>query len=237
VSSRDEPNSRAATDALLAGLREGRWRSRAWGSFLCRATERSLRQARLRPRALGEVTLLHAALATLSARKARLWTVTSWALCAAHLGMLQQRQSIGCANVITIIRGNLPMLSSAWWSPVLALTSELADGRVARATGTESPFGASADSLADAAFWAWFALRHETSRRARVAALLAWVLTVLAITASSVGSGRMIDAPRPALVRPAAALQAILTVRAVFRTVRTGNDQRCCRLGDSARKA
>lgn len=237
MSPSDEPNSRAATDALLAGLREGRWRPRAWVSFLSRATKRSVRQARLRPRALGEITLLHAALAALGARKARVWTVTSWTLCATHLGMLERQRSIGCANVITIIRANLPVLTSAGWSPVFALTSDLADGRIARATGTESAYGAAADSLADAAYWAWFALRHESSGRMRAAALLAWVLPVAAVTTTSVGSGRMIDAPRPALLRPAAALQAVLTVRAVLRMAGTDGDQQCCCLGDSGRTA
>jgi hypothetical protein len=216
-----ESSSRAATDELLAGLRDGRWRRRAWAGFLAGATRRSVRQARLRPRALAEITALHAGFGVL-ARRARVWTVVSWALAATHLGMLEGRGSIGWANAITLTRANLPTLAGRWWVPVLALGSDVADGRLARGLGTSSPFGASADALADAAFWVWFALRHEPSRPVRIAALLTWVVPVIAVTAGSVGRGRMVDAPRPALLRPAAAMQAILAVRAVVLSSREG---------------
>lgn len=211
-----EPDSRAATDRLLAGLRDGRWRPGAWTRFLASATRRSVRQARLRPRALVEITALHAGFAVLAGR-GRVWTVVSWVLAATHLGMLDGRRSIGWANAVTLTRANLPTLATGEWLPVLALGSDVADGRLARGLSTASPFGASADALADAAFWAWFALRHEPSRPMRVAALLAWVAPVVAVTATSVGRGRMVDAPRPVLLRPAAAMQAILTIRAVAR--------------------
>lgn len=209
--------SRAATDELLAGIREGRWRPRAWARFLLRAAQRSAREGRRRPRALAEVTLLHAATVTFGKRKSPVWTLTSWALAITHLGMLEQRHSIGWADALTLTRANMPTLSDAQWLPVLALASDLADGRLARALGTETPFGASADSLADAAFWACFALRYEPSRHLRAAALLAWVVPVIAVTATSVASGRMVDAPRPVLLRPAALLQTTLAVRAVRR--------------------
>lgn len=216
LSQHDEPDSRAVTDALLAGLRAGRWRPRAWGCFLTRATRRSIRQARLRPRALAEITVLHAGFAAL-ARDRRVWTVVSWALAAAHLGMLEGRRSIGWANAITLTRANLPAIGGGWWSSVLALGSDLADGRLARRLATACPFGTSADALADAAYWAWYALRHEPSRPLRAMALLAWLAPVVAVTTASVGRGRMIDAPRPALLRPAAAMQAVLAIRAVDR--------------------
>jgi phosphatidylglycerophosphate synthase len=212
-----EPDSRAATNELLDGLREGRWRPQAWTRFLLHATRRSIHQARLRPRALGEITLLHIVFAAAGHRKCPLWTVTSWALAATHLGMLEDRRSLGLANVITLTRANLPTLTSAWGSPVVALVSDLIDGRLARRLGTPSPFGAAADSLADAAFWARFALHHEPSRRVRAAALVAWVVPVIAVTTTSVARGRMVDAPRPVIVRPAAAMQAALTVRAILR--------------------
>jgi hypothetical protein len=214
-----EPSSRAATDELLAGLRDGRWRPRAWARFLASATRRSVLQARLRPRALAEITALHAGVAVL-ARGGRVWTIVSWALAVTHLGMLEGGRSIGCANAITLTRANLPTLTGGWWSPVLALGSDLADGRLARTLSTTSPFGASADAVADAAFWTWYALRHEPSRPVRAVALLVWVLPVIAVTAASVGRGRMVDAPRPVLFRPAAAMQAILAVRAILRHVR-----------------
>nr|CEL17497.1 hypothetical protein [Kibdelosporangium sp. MJ126-NF4] len=124
------------------------------------------------------------------------------------------------ANVITLTRANLPTLTTGWAAPVVALASDRADGRLARKLGTQSPFGAAADSLADAAFWAWFVLRHEPSRRVRAVALLVWVAPVIAVTATSVGRGQMVNAPRPTIVRPAAAMQAALAVRAILRRAR-----------------
>lgn len=155
-----------------------------------------------------------------------MWTVVSWALAATHLGMLEGRRSIGWANAITLTRANLPVLARGWWLPVLALGSDVADGRLARGSGAVSPFGASADALADAAFWVWYALRHEPSRAVRAAAVLAWVAPVLTVTTVSVSRGQMIDGPRPAVLRPAAALQAALTVRAIGRRL---CDARCPR--------
>lgn len=212
-----EHDSRAATNALLDGLRQGRWRPRAWTRFLTLATRRSIQQAQRRPRALAEITTLHLVFAICSHRQRPLWTIASWALAATHLGMLEHRQSIGIATVITLTRANLPALTTGWVTPVAALASDLADGHIARRLGTQTPFGAAADSLADAAFWAWFALRQEPSPRMRRAALLAWLAPVIAVTAVSVRQGRMVDAPRPVIVRPAAMMQAVLAVRAVAR--------------------
>jgi hypothetical protein len=214
-----EPDSRAATNQLLAELRDGRWRPDAWSEFLAGAVRRSIRQARQRPRALAEITALHAGFAVL-ARGGRVWTVVSLALAATHLGMLEGRRSIGWADAITLTRANLPTLADGWWLPMLALGSDVADGRLARGLGTTSPFGAAADALADAAFWAWYARRHEPSRTVRAAAVLAWVAPVLTVTTISVSRGQMIDSPRPVVLRPAAALQAALTVRAVRRRLR-----------------
>lgn len=209
-------SSRASTNQLLADLRDGQWRPGAWTRFLAGATRRSVRQARLHPRALAEITALHAGFAVL-AHRGRMWTIVSWALAATHLGMLEGHRSIGWANAVTLTRANLPTFAGGWWLPVVALGSDVADGRLARGLGTAGPFGTSADALADAAFWAWFALRHEPSRPVRVGALLTWVLPVITVTATSVGRGRMVDAPRPALLRPAAAMQAVLATRAVLR--------------------
>jgi hypothetical protein len=69
-------------------------------------------------------------------------------------------------------------------------STDLADGRLARKIGTVSPFGAAADSLADAAFWAWFVHRYEPNRHLRTAALLAWVVPVITVTAASLNTGR-----------------------------------------------
>lgn len=212
-----EPGSRAATNELLDGLRQGRWRLRAWARFLRAATRRSVRQARRRPRALGEITLLHVAFVALGDPKRPLWTVTSWVLAATHLGMLEHHRSIGVASAVTLTRANLPALTTGWASPLIALASDLADGRLARRLDTVSRFGAAADSVADTAFWASYALCHEPSRRVRAAALLAWVVPVVAVAGTSAARGRMVDAPRPVFVRPAAAMQAVLAVRAVRR--------------------
>lgn len=212
-----EPDSRAATNALLAGLRQGGWRPRAWTRFLRDATRRSVHQARSRPRALAEITVLHIVFAAAGRRKHPVWTVVSWALAATHLGMLEHRRYLGVADVVTLTRANLPTLTDGWAVPVVALASDLADGRLARGRGTTSPFGAAADSLVDAAFWAWFALRHEPSLRVRAAALAAWVAPVIAVTTASFRRGRMVDAPRPVVVRPAAAMQALLTAHALLR--------------------
>ncbi|MGW3731051.1 hypothetical protein ACWDPP_39455, partial [Streptomyces sp. NPDC000851] len=51
-------DSRAATNALLAGLREAHFAPTAVGCFLGRATRRSLRQAALHPKALTQLTVL-----------------------------------------------------------------------------------------------------------------------------------------------------------------------------------
>lgn len=216
----DQPSSRAATNDLLGVLREGKWQPRAWELFLARTAQRSVQQAILHPRALAEVTVLHAAFAVLGPRKRPAWTLTSWALAATHLGMLEHRRSIGWANAITLTRANLPTFTDHRWTAVLAVGTDLADGRLARRIGTDSPFGAAADSLADAAFWAWFAHQHEPTRHLRTAALLAWVVPVVTVTTASLKSGRMVDAPRPTVVRPAAALQAILTARAIIHLAR-----------------
>lgn len=77
--------------------------------------------------------------------------------------------------------------------------------------------GSSSAAVGAGVFWAWFALRHEPSRCLCAAALLAWVGPVIAVTATSVAAGRMVDAPRPVLLRPAAVLQTTLALRAARR--------------------
>lgn len=216
-----QSGSRAAANELLGGVREGHWRPRAWARFLARAAQRSIKQAALHARALAEVTVLHASFAAMGRRKRHAWTLRSWALAATHLGMLEQRGSIGWPNAITLTRANLPTFTDCRWAAVLAVGTDLADGRLVRRLGTDSPFGAAADSLADAAFWTWYAYRHEPTRLLRTAALLAWVAPVVAVTTASLKKGRMVDAPRPTVVRPAAALQAILAARAILHLARS----------------
>lgn len=209
-------SSRAATDALLAGLRAGRWRPMAWTRFLRLAACRSAHQARVRPRALAEVTALHGAMALRAGPRGYRWIAASWALAVLHLGLLDTRRSLGPANVLTLVRANLPVLGGpVRWIPALALATDFLDGRVARRFGAETPFGSYADSLADAALWTWFAARHEPSRIVRIAAFTAWAAPVVVVTVASVAGGRMVDPPRPALLRPAAAMQLVVAVRAI----------------------
>jgi hypothetical protein len=210
--------SRAATDELLAGLRAGRWHPAAWARFLTLAARRSMQQARAHPQALVELTAVHAIMALRAGRRGGRWVAVSWALSASHLGMLEDRRSLGVCNVISLLRADLPALGlPPCWAPVLAMVTDLLDGRLARRLGQETAFGSSADSLADAAFWTWFTWRHEPSRAMRFAALAAWAAPVALVTVASAAGGRMVDPPRPALVRPAAAMQAVLATRALLR--------------------
>jgi CDP-alcohol phosphatidyltransferase len=212
----DIAESRAATNELLAQLRADRWRPRAWIRFLRRAGLRSLRQARSHPRALAEASALHAALLA-GCPGHRRWTITSWALTVTHLGLLGRRRTLGPANAITLLRANLPTVAtpSSRWLGAVALGSDVLDGELARRGHAETLFGAHADSLADAAFWLWFTARHEPSQLLRAAALGAWAAPILAVTTTAVVRGSMIDPPRPRRLRPAAALQALLALRAL----------------------
>jgi hypothetical protein len=223
-----DANSRAATDALLVGLRRGRWRPAAWRRFLGAAAVRSIRQAAAHPRAAAELTAVHGAL--LAVAPGRRWVATSWLLCLAHRGMLGERSSIGPATTVTLVRANLPALGdrSRPWVGLLALATDVADGRLARGLAAETMFGGRlarglaaetmfggyADALADAAFWTWFATRYEPSRWLRTAAILAWAAPVGAIAVASTARGRVVAIPRSRVFRPAAALQPVLAIRA-----------------------
>jgi CDP-alcohol phosphatidyltransferase len=207
-------NSRAATDALLAGLRRGRWRPTAWRRFLGAAAVRSIRQAAAHPRAAAELTAVHGALLAVAPGRRRV--ATSWLLSLAHLGMLGERSSIGPATTVTLVRANLPAFGdrSGPWVGLLALATDVADGGLARGLAAETMFGGYADALADAAFWTWFATRYEPNRWLRTAAILAWAAPVGAIAAASTARGRVVAIPRSRVFRPAAALQPVLAIRA-----------------------
>ncbi|WP_274560809.1 CDP-alcohol phosphatidyltransferase family protein [Streptomyces spiramyceticus] len=215
----DLADSRAATNALLGMLKQDRWRPLAVARFLWQATDRSARQAARRPRALAQVTALHCLLLALARRRGRGWLATSWTLSALHLGLLEQRDRLSAADVLTLVRGNLPVtaVGSSRWSGVLAITLDLADGRLARQRATVSPFGEYADTFADAAFWTWLTLRHEPDRTVRAAAIAAWAVPVVTVTAVAVSRGTMPERPRPALLRPAAAMQGIVALRHLLR--------------------
>ena len=207
--------SRAATDALLAGLASGGWSPRSWARFAVATAARSVDQARDHPRAVVEATALHVALGAVSERGHRRWVATSWLMTVTHLGLLGPASSLGAANAVTLVRANLPAMGiTTPWLAATAILADRVDGILARRVGP-TQFGHYADSLADAAFWAWFAYRHETDRRLLATAAVAWVAPVAAVTAISFGRGRMVDVPRPAGLRPAAAMQLVLAIRAV----------------------
>ncbi|MEU3091364.1 CDP-alcohol phosphatidyltransferase family protein [Streptomyces massasporeus] len=215
-------DSRAATNVLLGELREGHLAPAAVVRFLGRAARRSLRQAARRPRALAELTALHGVLYAVAAgqrRPGRRWVTTSWALAALHLGLLEQRTCLTTADALTLVRANLPALPGGGGriSGVLAIGLDLADGRLAHHQGAVSPFGEYADTFADAAYWMWLTLRHEPSRTVRVAAVAAWALPVVAVTGLALHRGAMPERPRPVLLRPAAALQAVVALRHLTR--------------------
>jgi hypothetical protein len=179
------------------------------------AVDRSAVQAARHPRALAQASGLHGVLYARAEPRGRRWVAASWALTVMHLGMLEDRDRLTAADALTLCRANLPALAigRCRWAGVAALASDIADGPLARRTGTASPFGAYADTFADAAFWSTSVLRHEADRRWRAAALAAWAAPVAAVTLLSVARGRMIDSPRPVLLRPAAALQAVVALR------------------------
>jgi Phosphatidylserine synthase len=208
--------SRAVTNALLSGLAAGHWRPRAWFSFFAQAVRRSGKQAAAHPGAVGEVVVLHGTFLMLGDRRGRGWVVASGALALTHLGLLGPNSRLGMANTLTLSRANLPVLAAGRprWLGFAALGSDLLDGALARRLGSQSAFGAYADSLADAAFWIWYTIRDPRSRPVRLAGLAAWALPVLAVSGISVRRGRMLDAPRPRVLRPAAALQLVLALRA-----------------------
>ncbi|MGP4050442.1 CDP-alcohol phosphatidyltransferase family protein [Streptomyces sp. 2A115] len=217
----DLTDSRAATDALLGTLRDGRWRPYAVARFVGLAADRSVRQAARRPRALTQLTVLHGLLFVLARDRdpGRGWVAANWLLAALHLGLLERRDRLAPADALTLIRGSLPAtaLASCRWSGVVAIGLDLADGRLARRQETVSPFGDYADSLADAAFWTWLVLRHEPSRTLRVTAIAAWAVPVVTVTAVAVCRGTMPERPRPTLLRPAAALQGLVALRHLLR--------------------
>ncbi len=214
-------DSRAATNALLAELREDRLAPQAVVCFLGQAAHRSLLQAARRPRALAELTAVHAVLYRLARgrRPGRRWVAASWVLAASHLGLLEHRPRLTAADILTLLRANLPALPGGTGraSGVLAVGLDLADGRLARHQGTTAPFGDYADTFADAAFWTWLTLRHEPNPAVRVAAIAAWTLPVVTVTGLALRRGAMPDRPRPVLLRPAAALQAVIALRHLAR--------------------
>lgn len=212
-----DPESRRRTEELLAGLRAGRWRPSAWGLFFGRAAVMAGQAAAARPRASAEVTVLHAALLVLARhadRGSRAWIAASWLMAVTHLGLLGPRGSLGAANAVTLARANLPALGGGSWTGAAALAADVLDGQLARGAGQETMFGSYADTIADAAFWTWFAVRHETSGRLRAVSLAVWALPGAAALVLTVARGTMTLPPRHELLRPAAPIAVLLVIRA-----------------------
>ncbi|MDQ3424289.1 MAG: CDP-alcohol phosphatidyltransferase family protein [Actinomycetota bacterium] len=213
--------SRAATNRLLLDLRAQRWRSTAWAQFVAAATARSVEQATVHRAALAQSTALHC-LFLMMGQGARLrWVATSWTLTALHLGMLENRSHLGAANTLTLVRANLPVTGAPLgrWLGISALTTDFVDGKLARHTGTTTPFGRYADPLADTAFWTWFTFTDpgRGSRTVQTAVALTWLAPILSVTATSIARGQMIEPPRPRWIRPAVTLQILLATRALQR--------------------
>jgi hypothetical protein len=211
-----EVESRAFTDSALADLRAEGWTPRAWARFTRDIALRSGEQLVAHPRAAAEITLLHGAFLAAGRRRGRWWVATSWVMAVTHLGLLGRRRSIGWPNAISLARANLVVTGAPLgrWLGVVAALSDKADGTLARRQGP-TMFGFYADSLADAAFWTWLGSRRDPSRAVLAASVAAWAAPVAAVTAASIAKGEMVESPRPALLRPAAAMQVVLALRAL----------------------
>jgi hypothetical protein len=204
-------DSRRFVDAILAELAAARFSPSAWSTFFGRSLVRSADQVRIRPAAATEVFALHLLACSVGRRP---WALASWFLCITHLGLLGERSTLGWPNRLTLIRALLPALApDARWPALVALTTDFADGRLAR-KGEESAFGAFADPIADGVFWSWFALRWETHRWLRWVPITLFATSLGAVSAAYFASGRAIDYPRPFALRYLSGLmQVVLTVR------------------------
>lgn len=178
---------------------------------------RSFEQVRAHPYAFVQLCGLHALFAVAASRRGRPWILVTWAMTITHLGLLEDRRTLGWANLITLVRANLPAVGDRCgaWVPVLAVISDVADGAIARGTGTTTPFGRHADFLADTALWTWYAVRHEPSPAMKMITAAGWLAPVVAVTGVSIARGGMVDVPRSRRWRPLAALQAVVCARAI----------------------
>lgn len=211
-----EAESRAFTDAALAELQACGWSLGGWVRFAGRIGSRSAEQVLAHPRAAAEISALHALFLALGKGRGRWWIGTSWTMAVTHLGLLGPRRSIGWPNVISLVRASLPVtgVGLGRWIGLVAVATDKLDGTIARREGT-TMFGFYADSLADAAFWTWLGTRRDPSRLVLAATVAAWAAPVLGLVVASIAKGEIVESPRPALLRPAAAMQAVLALRAL----------------------
>ncbi len=204
--------SRRWLDRELSSLRRSPARPSAWARFIARSCARSLEQWRLHPGATRDVVVIHLGLAVLTRKP---WTGASFILCATHLGLLGDADRLAPADLVSLLRANLPALmpASRWTAPVAAL-SDAVDGRLARRAGGGTAFGAYLDLLADVAFWSWFAIRSEPKMPIKLFALGFWSLPAVVITAAYFVTGGTVDYPRMKVVREVSgAVQGVLAVR------------------------
>lgn len=211
-----DADSRAFTNTALAALRADGWSPEGWARFAGRVVVRSGEQIVARPRAAAELTALHGLFLAAARGRGRWWITTSWLMAITHLGLLGERRTIGWPNAISLTRANLVATGAPLgrWLGVVAAVSDKLDGTLARRQGP-TMFGFYADSLADAAFWTWLGSRRDPSRLVLAASVAAWAAPVAAVAAASIARGEMVESPRPVLLRPAAAMQMILAVRAL----------------------
>lgn len=207
------PEGRLFVDHILSDLAAGGFRPAAWSSFWARSIARSAAQARLRPFAVAEATVMHLIAGAVGSRR---WAAASWLLCVTHLGLLGDSATLGWANRLTLLRGLLPGLApDSRASALVALGTDFLDGTMARRS-RESAFGAFADPIADGIFWSWYALRWEKNRWLRWAPAAVFATTVGAIAGEYFAKSRTIDYPRLSAGRfVSAAAQVALTVRAM----------------------
>lgn len=204
--------SRQWLDAELSDLRRSPSAPASWWRFIIHSFERSRQQWCRHPRAARDLLVAHVALFAATRKP---WVVASFALCATHLGLLGDDDRLGSADLVSLVRANLPVLlpSSRWSVPAAALSDGL-DGWLARRTRRETAFGAYLDGLADVAFWSWFSIKREPRRALRILGLAFWTLPAVGITAAYFVTGRTIDYPRLRLVRQiSAVVQVALSLR------------------------
>ncbi len=70
---------------------------------------------------------------------------------------------------VTLARGCLPAVTAGGWTAPAVLAADVLDSQLARRWGEATVFGSYTDVLPDAAFWTWYAARHEPSRALRQA--------------------------------------------------------------------
>lgn len=206
--------SRQWLDTELGDLRRSPAALDAWWRFIVHSLGRSRRQWWLHPRAARDLLTVHLALFALSRKP---WVGASLVFCATHLGLLGADDGLSPADLVSLLRANLPaVLPASRWTVALAALSDGLDGWLARRTGRETAFGAYLDGLADVAFWTWFSTRREPNPALRVLGLSFWTLPAMGITAAYFVEGRAIDYPRLRLVRQVSAIvQLALALRAI----------------------